>query len=174
MPTFAELEAPFPLFEAPVDDASAYVGTAVCSLCGRSGRPCFELGVGCALMLDCSSCATENGLDASDRKDADCRSCGKPIRFPRIAGERVLCCHGCLRAGRAAMTQDTELGMISWEQAFEGVTLGLPGLRRSDFELVPREEGWTAARLPRETLFELLRTPTYSTWQGERWLFCCR
>ncbi len=31
-----------------------------------------------------------------------------------------------------------------------------------------------AVRLPREAMFALLRTPTYSTWQGERWLFCCR
>ncbi len=28
-------------------------------------------------------------------------------------------------------------------------------------------------RVPQEHLFELLRTPSYVTWQGECWLFCC-
>ena len=64
--------------------------------------------------------------------------------------------------------------MISWEQAFEGVTNGVPGLSRSDFEMVPQEDGWIAARLPQEMMFELLRTPTYRSLQGERWQFCCK
>jgi uncharacterized protein CbrC (UPF0167 family) len=63
--------------------------------------------------------------------------------------------------------------MISWEQAFEGVTHGVPGLNRSDFEMVPKEDDWVGARLPQEMMFELLRTPTYSSIQGERWQFCC-
>lgn len=40
--------------------------------------------------------------------------------------------------------------------------------------MVERESGWVGVRLPQEMMFELLRTPTYSTIQGERWLFCCR
>jgi uncharacterized protein CbrC (UPF0167 family) len=64
--------------------------------------------------------------------------------------------------------------MISWEQAFEGLTHGIPGLRRDDFELVPGEDGWIRAKLPREMMFELLRTPNYSSIQGEVWQFCCR
>ena len=64
--------------------------------------------------------------------------------------------------------------MISWDQAFDGVTHGVPGLRRTDFELVPKEDDWVGVRLPKATMFELLRTPTYNTIQGEGWLFCCR
>jgi len=64
--------------------------------------------------------------------------------------------------------------MISWEQAFEGVTHGVPGLNRSDFEMVPGEDDWVGARLPQKMMFELLRTPTYTTIQGERWQFCCK
>src|SRR4051812_39506728 len=30
------------------------------------------------------------------------------------------------------------------------------------------------ARLPRESMYELLRTPNYLTIQGERWQFCCK
>ncbi len=56
----------------------------------------------------------------------------------------------------------------------EGVTHGVPGLNRTDFEMVPKEDDWVGARLPREMMFELLRTPTYNTIQGERWQFCCR
>jgi uncharacterized protein CbrC (UPF0167 family) len=76
--------------------------------------------------------------------------------------------------GGAAITKDTKLGMISWEQAFQGVTHGIPGLDRDDFEMVPKNDGWVGARLPQEMMYELLRTPTYLTIQGERWQFCCQ
>jgi uncharacterized protein CbrC (UPF0167 family) len=64
--------------------------------------------------------------------------------------------------------------MISWEQAFEGVTHGVPGLKHPDYEMVPKEEGWVGARLPQDMMFELLRTPTYPSIQGDRWQFCCK
>jgi hypothetical protein len=35
------------------------------------------------------------------------------------------------------------------------------------------ELDWEAVRVPQVHLVELLRTPSYSTWQGERWLICC-
>jgi hypothetical protein len=41
-------------------------------------------------------------------------------------------------------------------------------------EMVHKVDGWVGARLAQETMFELLRTPTYSTIQGERWQFCCK
>jgi uncharacterized protein CbrC (UPF0167 family) len=125
-------------------------------------------------MSECPSCGVINGLDADDRKDCQCRQCKKTIPFPKLGDSEVNVCYSCLRAGRAAITMDTELGMISWEQAFEGVTHGVPGLNRSDFQLVPREDGWVGARLPQETMVELLRTPTYNTIQGECWQFCCQ
>ena len=81
----------------------------------------------------------------------------------------------CLSAmGKAAITKDTELGMISWEQAFEGITHGLPGLIRDDFEMVATDDDWVSARLPQGMMFELLRTPNYDTIQGECWQFCCQ
>jgi len=65
--------------------------------------------------------------------------------------------------------------MVSWEQAFTGVTHGVPGLRHKDFEVVRvGDTDWYAAKLPQEMLFELIRTPTYSTIQGEQWEFCCK
>jgi uncharacterized protein CbrC (UPF0167 family) len=101
---------------------------------------------------------------------------GSVIRFPELLSETLCVCYQCLRGGKAALTKDTEFGMVSWEQTLAGVTHGVPGLGliQSDFELVPLGSDWVWARIPQEHLFELLRTPTYITWQGERWLFCCK
>jgi len=115
-----------------------------------------------------------NGLDANDREDSPCRQCKTNVSFPDLGEEEIKACYACLRFGKAAITKDTELGMISWEQTFEGVTHGIPGLSRNDFEMVLKEDDWVGARLPQETMFELLRLPTYSSIQGERWQFCCR
>jgi uncharacterized protein CbrC (UPF0167 family) len=172
--TFAQLGIPFPLFEGPSEQASEYCGIAACSLCSKKGQHCFQLGIGCAIVLKCPSCGTTNGLDTSDYEDSHCRHCHATIPFPELGGNEIKVCYSCLRNGKAAITKDTVLGMISWEQAFEGVTHGVPGLNRNDFEMVPKEDDWVGARLPQEMMFELLRTPTYSTIQGERWQFCCR
>jgi uncharacterized protein CbrC (UPF0167 family) len=71
--------------------------------------------------------------------------------------------------------------MVGLEQARAGLTHGVPGLSRSDVELVvpppsandDDEESWVRARVPSDLLFELIHTPSYPTWQGEWWLFCC-
>ncbi len=72
------------------------------------------------------------------------------------------------------MTKDTELGMIGHEEALRGVTLGVPDLNCSDFEMVPQDDDWVAVRLPIPMMLELLRTPGYRSIQGETWLFCCK
>jgi uncharacterized protein CbrC (UPF0167 family) len=125
-------------------------------------------------MLDCPSGGTANGLDADDREDGACRQCQATGPFPTIEDDEIRACYSCLRSGKAAITKDTELGMVSWEQAFEGVTNGVPGLDHPDFEMVPKDDDWVGARLPQEVMFELLRMPSYSSIQGERWQFCCR
>jgi uncharacterized protein CbrC (UPF0167 family) len=172
--TFAQLGIPFPLFEGPSDQASEYCGLDTCSLCGSKAQHCFRLDIGCAIMCECRSCGTLNGLDANDREDSPCRYCKTSLPFPDLGEDEIKACYACLRAGKAAITKDTELGMVSWEQAFEGVTHGIPGLSRNDFEMVPKDDDWVGARLPQETMFELLQMPTYSSIQGERWQFCCR
>jgi uncharacterized protein CbrC (UPF0167 family) len=172
--TFTELGIPFPLFEAPVDDASEYCGVGACSLCGAAGRHCFELGIGCAVMCACPSCGTENGLDADDWAAVACRQCEANVPFPALGKGEIRVCYECLRAGKAAIAKGTELGMISSDQAFEGVTNGIPGLDRDDFEMVSQGDDWVAVRLPQAIMWELLRTPTYSTIQDDCWQFCCR
>jgi uncharacterized protein CbrC (UPF0167 family) len=177
--TFDQLGIPFPLFAGPVDEASDYCGVGTCSLCGGNNQHCFRLSIGCAVICNCPACGAANGLDADDREDSPCRQCGATVPFPAIDDEEINACYGCLRIGKAAITKDTELGMISWEQALEGVTHGVPGLNRSDFDMVSKEtvakeDDWAGARLSPEVMFELLRTPTYYSIQGEQWQFCCR
>jgi uncharacterized protein CbrC (UPF0167 family) len=172
--SFSDLNIPFPLFDADEQDACEYVGHRRCSICGAY-HLCFELGIGCAVMATCPECHAENGLDADDRRDEPCRQCGTAVPFPAFTDDdELVACYDCLRAGRAAITTDTELGMISWEQAYEGLTHGIPGLSRTDFELVDGEDDWVRAHLPQETMFELLRTPNYLSIQGECWQFCCQ
>jgi uncharacterized protein CbrC (UPF0167 family) len=173
MTTFRELGCIFPLFEAPITDASDCVEAGSCAICDAQVSVRFELGIGCALMLPCPACATENGLDADDREDTPCRQCNALVSFPEVP-EQLACCYPCLRAGKAAITKDTELGMVSWEQAFEGLTHGVPALAHPDFEMVPTDSDWVRARLTPEVMYELLRTPCYSTIQGDNWLFCCQ
>lgn len=172
--TFNDLRISFPLFEGKVKDASEYIGECKCSVCGKNQKHCFELGIGCALMIKCEKCSAENGLDADDREDGTCYSCGDPIPFPEDGDEEIAICYDCLRAGKGAITKDTELGMISWEQTYTGVTHGIPGMDRDDFEMVPTDSDWVGAKLDKDIMFELLRTPTYITIQGEKWQFCCK
>ena len=63
--------------------------------------------------------------------------------------------------------------MVSWEQAAEGLTHGVPGKANTEFELVESDGGWYRAKVEKAHLYELLRTPNYSTIQGELWQFCC-
>jgi uncharacterized protein CbrC (UPF0167 family) len=170
----SDLGIPFPLFDADIQDASEYVGKEKCTLCGKTEHA-FELDIGCALMATCPSCGTENGLDASNRDSSSCRSCGHQILFPEIEDSSPIhICYPCLRSGKGAITSDTVLGMVSWEQAQEGLTHGVPGEIITEFELVEDEEGWHRARVEKAHLYELLRTPNYSTIQGEQWQFCCK
>jgi|GEM_PF-913002 len=177
MGTFAQLGIPFPLYEAPIQDATGYAGKATCGVCGRHEQHCFILNIGCAVMIPCPSCKELNGLDANDRTNTPCRSCGHGIEFSTPSNQDgVHICYSCLREGKGAITQDTEFRMVSWEQAFEGRTHGVPGLRAPGFDTVTTDPDgeWAGVLLPQEHLFELLRTPAFETWQGAIWLFCCR
>lgn len=178
--TFSELGILFPLYEAPVEanKGSNYTGLGWCSVCGAGNRHCFRLGIGTDIVLPCPSCQAQNGLSVSDQASMPCRFCNTLILFPdhfaTLGDPKV--CYSCLRAGRVTITKNTEFGMITWEQALSGVTHGVPGLQQTQFEsvVIDSEEEWIGAKVPTEMMFELLRTPTYDTWQGESWLFCCK
>ncbi len=108
-----------------------------------------------------------------------CSVCGRqtPIRFAET-------CYGCFREGKSKHVIDTEFGMVRAEDAEQGWTHGIPMGNPAEslpFEVSPHpidpnfpDETWYHVHVPKVHLHQLLRTPTYHTWQGERWLFCCR
>lgn len=176
MTTFQDLGLDFPLFAAPVEESSDYAGEGVCSCCHESKPHCFKLGIGERFILSCLACGTPNALDTYAREDAPCTSCGEIISFPKLVGG-LRVCFDCLRAGKAAFTQDTELGMVRWEDAQTGKTFGIPGDPDPRFpysisDLSAPNDPWYQAQVAVEDLMELVRTPSFISWQGERWLFC--
>lgn len=176
-PTFSQLGIPFELFDAPAEAARDYAGIATCSICQTIGEHCFSLGVGTERILPCPQCMT--GIVATrsvvprPRWGGICHACEATLDIPIIGESQQLGCYSCLRSSYFTITKDTELGLIGYLEAVRGITNGVPGLTRTDFELVPKDSGWIGARVPREFMMELLRTPTYRTMQGDKWLFCC-
>jgi uncharacterized protein CbrC (UPF0167 family) len=72
------------------------------------------------------------------------------------------------------MTKNTVLGGVSYLEAIEGLTQGGLPVQRSDVEILPSEmPGCIRAKVPRDALFDLLRTPGYNCCQEEVWQFCC-
>ncbi len=83
--------------------------------------------------------------------------------------------------------QNTEYGLVRYEDAVAGAPWGYADDHRKARShlamsedgtgfariIVPADSSDTPAVLPREWLIELTRTPTYSTTQGESWLFHC-
>jgi uncharacterized protein CbrC (UPF0167 family) len=65
--------------------------------------------------------------------------------------------YGAVRAGYAVMTKDTELGMISWNRAGGVSNIGPSEIDPSDID--------------QAQIWELLHTPNFISWQGEKWLF---
>jgi hypothetical protein len=109
----------------------------------------------------------------------DCAHChsAADVRFHEL-------CYLCFRSGLSDSAIDTELGMVTRELAETGMTHGLPLNDPSEFAnygttahpIDPRfpSETWFHIHVSAKWLKELLRTPRYHTWQGERWLFCCQ
>ena len=132
-------------------------GRGRCSLCHKEGVHVFELGIGDSVVTHCPVCNSERALDAHSRAGRVCETCEDRLEFPDLGRSAVLTCYACLRAGRAAMTKDTELGMIrnTKTRCAGSLTVSLD-LDRVDFELVPKGDGWVGVRLPPPVMLELL------------------
>lgn len=91
-------------------------------------------------------------------------------------------CYTCFRVGKGDHTVDTEYGMVRPEDAVNGRTHGIP-LDPNNLPSLPLvahavdpnfpDEHWYSVQFAPTDLVELTRTPSYHTWQGEHWLFCC-
>jgi hypothetical protein len=141
---FQLLGLDFPLYEGTVSEACSYVGAAFCCIRQQTVDHAFELGVGDYLRISCTCCGAANFLDACEPEAAKCRQCKCTVAFPKRPGEAVTVGYDALRAGYAAMTKETEIGLVSWEHVQER----------------EHAQGW-----------ELLRTPNFDSWNGEGWLF---
>jgi uncharacterized protein CbrC (UPF0167 family) len=118
--------------------------------------------------------------NAAVERDAPCRHCANASAFTFDGA-----CYACLRADKCDHAKETELGMVRREDAMRGMTHGVPlgshekGL--AGWELVPHpvdpdfpDEKWVSVRVDKEELLELLRTPSFHSWQDDTWLFCCK
>jgi uncharacterized protein CbrC (UPF0167 family) len=145
-------------------------------VCRQHVEDRLELGIGDDLIYNCVAGGHAFAVPADEERDAlACPQCASPADPPPHDPEPAVCVP-CLHAGRAALTKDTEYGMVRWEDAVRGRTHGVPVVPRADRGLPltePDEEGWVSVLVPSSVLLELIRTPTYPTWQGARWLFCC-
>lgn len=180
MATFSELGIDFPLFAADVDEAASWEPTGTCEICSEE-RAGFQIGIGDCVEVTCTTCGTATPTPA-DNRPAPCVQCEADMLLGRNV-EETHGCWTCLRAGAWSSTKDTEAGMVTPAHASLGKTHGLPspativggsptiaGWPAS----VPNEDGWSAAVIPSDVLRDLVGSPNYITWQGERWLFHCR
>ncbi|WP_432826384.1 CbrC family protein [Dactylosporangium sp. CA-092794] len=154
MATFVELGISVPLFLGDVTCVEGLAEARNCALCGRRG-PCPPLD---DVLVPCPGCGAQVCVRprkrATDRRDP-CPRCHTQadlhgVLTPDVAEAlrqglpaRLHGCVWCLRAGRWAQAHVTEAGAVGWEHG------GGPDWRT-----------------------DLLRTPRYATFQGERWLFC--
>jgi uncharacterized protein CbrC (UPF0167 family) len=160
----------FRLYRDDLERSSDYAGKTTCTVCGVHDV-CFRFGIGGSLIRPCHACDTTIAIDTDDPA-TDCPSCG--ASNPRPPGEIVVC-HTCLRAGHAAYAVDTEVGMVTWERAQAGEVGSIPAghLPPAWAHLARGKDPDDMVRVPiaPEHLHELTRTPRYSSWQGECWLF---
>jgi uncharacterized protein CbrC (UPF0167 family) len=167
----------FPLYAAAVEASREYTGPGECALCGDAVDARLMLSIGADVIYTCAGCEQQFAV-AADEHDGQAKKCPvcEASAEEYALGDDPSICFACLRDGRAAFTKDTEFGMVRWEDAVRGRTHGVPGLRSISlgFSLTePDADGWVSVTIPSSVLHELVRTPTYVTWQGEQWLFCC-
>src|SRR5262249_20371074 len=160
--------SPFRLYRAAVEASADYAGSGICALCATATDGRLALGIGADVIYRCTRCEEQFAVEAEehDRRAKTCPHCGMVVDGYRLGDDPAIC-YPCLRAGRAALTKDTEFGMVRWSDAVQGRTHGVPELTRTDpgFSLAePDPEGWVVVNIPPLVLQELVRTPTYSTW----------
>jgi uncharacterized protein CbrC (UPF0167 family) len=114
--------------------------------------------------------------DVDDPGNCICCGSSAEIRFHGA-------CYNCFRADKVDTVIDTEFGMVTLECAQAGHTHGIPlsnpstlaGYQLTQHPIDPRfpDDLWYHVHIDSECLFELLCTPKYLSWQGDRWFFCC-
>src|SRR5262249_17046504 len=154
------------LFTAPAEYVSNLLGKGICCVDGMIHDQRLALGIGCDFIVRCPSCARETAIDASESASQRCLWCKSGVPGPTLSDENNsrAACFSCLRAGRVAITQNTEFGMVRWQDAIAGLTHGVPGLRadrlgNNGFNLGPLQDEdmqWRGVYVPPTSLLELV------------------
>jgi uncharacterized protein CbrC (UPF0167 family) len=173
--SFDTLGVPFALYAAPPSSCSRYVGAGNCAVTGRDELHCFRVD---ALIDSCVRCGgpVERGNEPST-----CIACGHaaPPHTDSTGDDEIIVGYDAIARGKAAFVVDTEFGMVTPQLAMLGRTHGVAGLDAASLmgnDLALRrmaDSDWVQVLVQRELLWELVRTPPYTTWQGECWLFHC-
>lgn len=129
------------------------VGSDRCTLCERENF-CLELSIGYDLIGPCPTCGAATDFSVDGPFDR-CVSCDGVCRLTELVEGRPACLV-CLREGRFAITKDTELGMVRWRDAREGLT-----------------HCSEPTRMDADALMSLVLTPDFLTIQGSVWKFHC-
>ena len=200
--TFQELGIPFPLFEAPIECSGSFFECDDCSFCGSESVPCFEIEPE-EKIVECFKCEGQSTREWGPTQKAACAQC-KSDFVNELEEEDLRICYPCLREGRAALEKTTELGVVSLREALTGEVdlslaftsamacgfdpeslpkLCLPNLlngpgtyfsQRLDFLKKHSSRRPGRLEMAKEDLYELLRTPSFITWQQDFWFFCCQ
>jgi uncharacterized protein CbrC (UPF0167 family) len=189
---------PFPLFRAPLRDVSTLLRDVGCSVCGVRQAYAFPLADHDAVIRPCLRCARPVGLRRGWYRKPPEPTVGPHCGFanpwpadradpvppdpadPYDIGKLVPVCYACLRAGRVAISHETESFIVDYPRAVRG----LASLRDPAFAatqnlpttvLTTYDDGSQslAIPLPHSLLFELLRTPHHSALQSEYWPWHC-
>lgn len=175
----------FPLYKAPLDTVSGLVENQTCATCARDRSHLFGLDSNDYLLDPCPACGDLVGLSlASSDESAEpsiCVRCSTRSYWPQTRPRDVVAvCYECLRAGRAAIAHETEVGDIDLLHAWQGLArFGRPetarreGLATTVLETYADGTQSIGVRLPQDLLFELLRTPRHQALQREYWPYHC-
>lgn len=167
----------FPLNDGDLEGCDMYAGPGTCALCARDGH-LFCFGIGGYTHAPCSSCKSSLLVHVVEGRAA-CACGGRSAPIARDERGQLRACFACFREGRALLVHDTELGMIDPVISSDGFTHGVPvdpeeATAFRGFRTQEGEDGWLRLFVGHEAVSELLRTPTFSTWQGSVWRFCCQ
>ncbi|MGI5283611.1 hypothetical protein ACQEVF_09795 [Nonomuraea polychroma] len=81
-------------------------------MCALEAGVVFELGIGADVIHECSHCDRPFAVPADEHETATvvCSHCGANV--PVAGLKDLVVCVCCLRQGKAALTKDTEYGMV--------------------------------------------------------------
>lgn len=186
MANLADLGMPFALYKGAVETISQLIENATCATCAASERYLFGVNRNDHVTWPCPGCSDLTAVKVGWLNEAPvpstCNRCAGVVHWPAdLPRDNASICYRCLRAGRAAMDHETEMGSIDLPHALRGVTYlarrkpaQREGLAIAVLETHADGSESIGVQLEPELLQEMLRTPRHAGLQGEYWPYHCR